>query len=736
MDVGNLSVNPSQTSTMKVLPADDPIEVSAAPAMGRAPQNSTGPVLESPDAKARAIAAVGEQELAASEEGRKKRATMMRRRSTASSLNEDYARKINSYVAQRKNAKALALRSVTIGGLSVAILGCAGFQLNLAVSGWWGWWSHIFHLLMQLGMAIASTSDLDVDGVMRGSRWLPHAIVLVLGGLFGGLALNNQGMNGPWSGATLLPLLLYALRRRSMLEHGLPFRFTEMLSLVFVASEGTRVIGALHHYIRFGWQNGLIMAPVCALNTVVLIWVASASVEDRGSTGRPRRGPWLPLLPALRFKNPTVRYWIAFATYSVGNSISTGLSYMLNGPALDAWWKNPDKSLGYVALGLVLFWGATIRFRDTVFGLFARRFENQMRLRDGAVIASLLDKRSVAVGDVHHVQDMAAHHELPSSKHFYAGQVVEVGESQFVVEIDEAELPAPKSVAKRTVVPLSHEHLSPEALLEMACESLFGVDFSHITQNMLGRAPPKAEWFTMSRRCRPGQIDWFVSHSWSDDPNLKFFALTSLAEVFRAERGRYPICWLDKCCIEQTSQAKVLDALKCLPLYLNACRTTVVLAAEIYFTRMWCIWELYVLFALADGEPSLKVLQLAGKSASERLRDFQLDHAHCFDPNQEAELRAAIDASPGGAFAFERTLQALAPRLESKGGEGKDYDVDDLRQCPPRQPSFAGQKIGSFRVLDLDEGDFVRRKEQGSLRKFQLHTHSLAEETEAEAEDV
>ena len=52
------------------------------------------------------------------------------------------------------------------------------------------------------------------------------------------------------------------------------------------------------------------------------------------------------------------------------------------------------------------------------------------------------------------------------------------------------------------------------------------------------------------------------------------------------------------------------------------CKQLPVIWELTYPNRLWCIWELYVLFALADGEPSVKVLQLSSESASERLRDF------------------------------------------------------------------------------------------------------------------
>ena len=42
------------------------------------------------------------------------------------------------------------------------------------------------------------------------------------------------------------------------------------------------------------------------------------------------------------------------------------------------------------------------------------------------------------------------------------------------------------------------------------------------------------------------QVDFFVSHSWSDDPVAKWEQLCRLNEEFQASHGREPTFWLDK----------------------------------------------------------------------------------------------------------------------------------------------------------------------------------------------
>jgi hypothetical protein len=59
-----------------------------------------------------------------------------------------------------------------------------------------------------------------------------------------------------------------------------------------------------------------------------------------------------------------------------------------------------------------------------------------------------------------------------------------------------------------------------------------------------------AEIYALSRPLRQGEakIDYFVSHSRSDDDEGKFRALQQVAESFKADRGRFPTFWLDIFC--------------------------------------------------------------------------------------------------------------------------------------------------------------------------------------------
>ena len=102
-----------------------------------------------------------------------------------------------------------------------------------------------------------------------------------------------------------------------------------------------------------------------------------------------------------------------------------------------------------------------------------------------------------------------------------------------------------------------------------------------------------------------------------------------------------------------------------------------VVCGKTYPDRLWCIWELYTLFAVSGGggggssmkltaagrrhsatTTNLIVRDLARGSdqatAQQRLATFDLGNSKCYDPNEEAKLHRAIAATPGGAKGFNQ----------------------------------------------------------------------------------
>jgi len=201
--------------------------------------------------------------------------------------------------------------------------------------------------------------------------------------------------------------------------------------------------------------------------------------------------------------------------------------------------------------------------------------------------------------------------------------------------------------------------------------------------------------FQLSRPVARGEvIDFFVSHSWSDEPGKKWRALQLVAEAFFLHHGRYPTFWVDKFCIDQRHLA---DGLRVLPVNVMACRKVLVLCGRTYPERLWCAWELCVLLSFMSLEKALKQLDVVplSSSAVEQLASFNCLASHCYDPNEELRLRRVIDAI--GRQRFEAKIRALGQLILDRELNGSDgifhaenrlsVDSDSESSCMPREDS-------------------------------------------------
>ena len=59
----------------------------------------------------------------------------------------------------------------------------------------------------------------------------------------------------------------------------------------------------------------------------------------------------------------------------------------------------------------------------------------------------------------------------------------------------------------------------------------------------------KADLHTLATPCRVGECDAFFSHSWHDNPQLKYDELTRWCVDFEQATTHSPRLWLDKVCI-------------------------------------------------------------------------------------------------------------------------------------------------------------------------------------------
>lgn len=192
--------------------------------------------------------------------------------------------------------------------------------------------------------------------------------------------------------------------------------------------------------------------------------------------------------------------------------------------------------------------------------------------------------------------------------------------------------------------------------------------------------------------CEP---DFFVSHSWRDSPELKWAALQRVAAAFEAEYGREPTLWIDKYCIDQ---ANITSSLRYLPVYVAMSHKVVLLLGDSYFTRLWCVWELYVI-----GETSGFAKLLVWTLGTKRLSDVQLEtsrfaveNAGCYRAEDHAKIIHIIDSSSGRANAraeFECRIVNLGQHISAKGLKSRSA----ARYDPP--PLLAGGSIDKVAVV-------------------------------------
>jgi len=95
-------------------------------------------------------------------------------------------------------------------------------------------------------------------------------------------------------------------------------------------------------------------------------------------------------------------------------------------------------------------------------------------------------------------------------------------------------------------------------------------------------------------------------------------------------------------------------------------QTDDVLCGHTYPCRLWCIWELFTLLAFSDIGVVVDRLQLIPLATGqcEELAEFKLSSARCFDPNEEAKLRAVIGSV--GIDVFEGRVRMLATAALNK----------------------------------------------------------------------
>ena len=97
-----------------------------------------------------------------------------------------------------------------------------------------------------------------------------------------------------------------------------------------------------------------------------------------------------------------------------------------------------------------------------------------------------------------------------------------------------------------------------------------------------------------------------MSHSWHDDPNVKWEVLSEWAAKFQEKNGESPTLWLDKACIDQSQIAKQVPLL---PVCVSGCKEFLALIGPTYPLRLVSTSALWTKIRLASFKSFMIIVQ-------------------------------------------------------------------------------------------------------------------------------
>lgn len=149
--------------------------------------------------------------------------------------------------------------------------------------------------------------------------------------------------------------------------------------------------------------------------------------------------------------------------------------------------------------------------------------------------------------------------------------------------------------------------------------------------------------------------------------------MTRCMEAFIRDKGRIPTVWIDKFCLRQMNAHQGLKMLcKCI----TACDKMLVLCGPTFPHRMWCVWEIFTLFAFQSESEAVERITLRpldieispegliDSSALSELEHFDVNVATCYDPNDEMAMKQIIDSV--GRLEFNGKVRRMGTSLRSQ----------------------------------------------------------------------
>ena len=276
------------------------------------------------------------------------------------------------------------------------------------------------------------------------------------------------------------------------------------------------------------------------------------------------------------------------------------------------------------------------------------------------------------------------------------------------------------------------------------------------------------ELHSKTRLAMIGEVDFFLSHSWSDSPALKWEALQAEIVRFETANARTPVLWFDRACLNQQS---IQESLVHLPVHLAGSNHMLALVGPSYVTRLWCLMEIFVFvqmrpqdvlkivpvvdhtsesFALIDGRKE----SLGGRSGrrpptgalepisrlENRFKRMDARVAGCSNANDREQILAIIESAYGDVRSFnlevrQVLLKGKARRLSSLTGalsETSRRFKGVMSETSRRAMTETSRRRGRPRGSSTSEGAMMHVDK--SLTQLSTTSHeTIADEVEEEA---
>jgi hypothetical protein len=437
---------------------------------------------------------------------------------------------------------------------------------------------HVVILQIIVGLALVLTADVDLNVLGQSSPMVCCLMALVA---FLMALIPAMSDSGRLFLICTLPLLYFSVRFKKVLamEKGYP-RFDQLVLAYLVLSgfclSASIVLNGCWLLPENEWNCGRVNVIIGALVHGSSIPAIIFFYWDEQRKGR---------TPG----QAVIKVLACFTLFSLGGSTK-------GGALIGRFYQSVHNTTIGFHIFEFIFLGVLLFFHGSLNGMLVRRWAKQ-RMKGGALIACMLEADHITVGAPYWINRlkvaMPIDLDLPvgnPARFFVPGVVTIVTESNFTVSFtNDQENSLTEQFDRQDAI------MQPIEVLGLGKRQLRCLPAKKITHELLsyagvghtGATQTKMKTFELSAHCQPDEIDFFMSHSWSDGADAKFRHMDAVFTDFRARHGRDPFIWLDVCCIDQ---GNISADLMCLPVYQMSCKRVLVLCGKTYCSRLWCMW--------------------------------------------------------------------------------------------------------------------------------------------------